>query len=172
MATGDAASTLSAEFGRCLERSRRDADLSQRKLAKKSGVPTRRIADLEQGREVPTDRELGALAQACRISVFDLLPRGYSLRVLAHDETSESTEVAGREAFDALLREYLSMVMELRSGRAVTAPTLRHDDLVELAGALGDSPEAIEARLTALLDAEGLDAPAIRSMILPSTATD
>jgi transcriptional regulator with XRE-family HTH domain len=160
-----------AEFGRGLEAARQAAGLSQRKLAKRTGLATRRIADLERGVELPTDRELGALAQGCGVSVFDLLPPGYSLRILAHDGTSGAQELQGRHASDALLREYLSMVMELRSGRVVTAPTLRHDDLVELAAALGDTPEAIGARLVALLDAEATDAPSILSMILPSTAT-
>ena len=38
------------------------------------------------------------------------------------------------------------MVVEMRSGRPVTAPSLRHEDLVELAASLGDTPESIEAR--------------------------
>jgi transcriptional regulator with XRE-family HTH domain len=157
-----------AEFGGCLEGARRAAGLSQRRLARNAGLTSRRIAELERDADVPTDRELGALAQGCGVSVFDLLPPGYSLRILDHDGTS-AQELQGRQASDALLREYLTMVMELRSGRVVTAPTLRHDDLVELAAALGDTPEAIEARLIALLDAEATDAPSILSMILPST---
>ncbi len=172
MATAQTASGMTAEFGRGLEEARHGAGLSQRRLAKRSRLSTRRIADLEQGTEVPTDRELGALAQACRVSVFELLPPGYTLRVLNHDESSGAHEVQGPDAFDALLREYLSMVMELRAGREVTAPTLRHEDLVELAAALGDSPVAIEERLVTLLHADAADAPAILSMILPSTATD
>ena len=161
-----------SDFGDCLEAARREAGLSPRKLAKKCGVPTRRIADLEQGTSVPTDRELGALAQGCGVSVFDLLPPGYSLRVLANSGSDGAQELQGREASDALLREYLSMVVELRSGRVVTPPTLRHDDLAELAAALGDSPQAIETRLVELLDADATDASSILSMILPSTAAD
>jgi transcriptional regulator with XRE-family HTH domain len=164
--------STAAAFGRCLESTRRTADLSQRKLAKRSGISVRRIDELEQGAAEPTDRELGALAQACRVSVFELLPAGYTLRVLAQDESTGVRELEGGEASDALLREYLSMVVELRSGRPVTPPTLRHDDLVELAAALGDSPEAIEARLVSVLDADESTAPAIRSLILPSTSDE
>ena len=64
------------------------------------------------------------------------------------------------------------MVVEMRSGRPVTAPSLRHEDLVELAASLGDTPESIEARLVVLLGADTDDAAAIRSMILPSTAAN
>jgi transcriptional regulator with XRE-family HTH domain len=162
----------SPEFGRILEGARVAAGLSSRQLAKTSGVAPRRITELEEGRSAPTERELGVLAQACRISVFDLLPSGYSLRVLAHDTTSGAHEVSGTDALDALLREYLSMVIELRSGRAVTPPTLRHEDLVELATALGDSPDAIERRLLELLGTDVVHAEATRAMILPSTADD
>jgi transcriptional regulator with XRE-family HTH domain len=159
-------------FGACLRAVRHRADLSKRSVAKRSGIPLRRVSALDAGAEVPTDRELGALAQACQVSVFDLLPSGYSLRLLAQDETSGAREVSGTEATDALLREYLSMVVEMRAGRPVTAPTLRHEDLVELAAALGDDPEAIGARLVELLDAETADGPALVSMILPSTTND
>jgi hypothetical protein len=86
--------------------------------------------------------------------VFDLLPPGYSLRVLVHDTPDGTREVAGQHALDALLQEYLAMVVEMRAGRPVTAPSLRHEDLVELAASLGDSPESIEARLVALLGAD------------------
>jgi transcriptional regulator with XRE-family HTH domain len=158
-----------SDFGPSLRAVRERAGLSPRKLAKSSGVDVRRITELERSAAPPTDRELGALAQACRVSVFDLLPPGY-VGVLAHDDACGAHEVRGAEASDALLREYLSMVLELRSNRVVTAPTLRHDDLVELAAALGDTPEAIEVRLVALLDTDAADADAIRSMILPSTA--
>jgi transcriptional regulator with XRE-family HTH domain len=163
----------SSGFGTRLRAVRHEADLSKRSVAKRSGIPLRRVSALDAGSEVPTDRELGALAQACRVSVFDLLPSGYSLRLLAQDdEASGAREVSGSEASDALLREYLSMVVEMRAGRPVTAPTLRHEDLVELAAALGDDPEAIGARLVDLLDANAGDAPVLVSMILPSTAND
>ena len=153
-------------FGASLAAARVQAGLSTRKLARATGIDHRRIIALEQGTGGrPTDRELGVLAQGCDTTVFALLPPGYGLEVLgSHDAT------AGEGALDALLREYLSMVVELRAGRPVTAPSLRHDDLVELAAALGDTPTAIEARLVTLLGATADDAPGIRSLILPSTA--
>jgi transcriptional regulator with XRE-family HTH domain len=158
------------EFGRRLASARVEADLSVRKVAKRSKLDPRDVSALEAGERCPTDQELGALANACGVSVFALLPPGYTLRVIASDATDAGHgEVRGTEALDALLREYLAMVVELRSSRVVTAPTLRHDDLVELAAMLGDTPDAIETRLVELLD--GDDAPSIVAMILPSTAT-
>ena len=153
-------------FGSLLTAAREQAGLSTRKLARSSGLEHRRVVALEQGGAEPDERELGVLAQACGTTVFALLPPGYGLEMLG----SDAVPAAGEGALDALLREYLSMVVELRSGRAVTAPSLRHDDLVELAAALGDTPNAIEARLVTLLGTDSTDAPAIRSLILPSTA--
>jgi transcriptional regulator with XRE-family HTH domain len=171
MATSEPPDGVAKEFGRRLESARDEAGISRRKLAKRSGLEPKDIADLEAGTRRPTDRELGALAQACRVSVFDLLPPGYTLRILSRDVTGAfPTELEGGEALDALLREYLAMVVELRSDGVVTAPSLRHDDLVELAAALGGSEDAIKARLVALLAAEAEDAPHLLSMILPSTA--
>ena len=173
MTSAGTTDSVALEFGRRLESVRDTADLSRRKLAKASGLDPRDVADLESGTRRPTDHELCALAQACRVSVFELLPAGYTLRVLAQDGSRATPdEVHGGEALDALLREYLAMVLELRAGRTVTAPTLRHDDLVELAATLGDSPEAIKARLVTLLHADAEDAPAILSLILPSTVGD
>ena len=158
------------EFGRALAGARERARLSTRKLAQVTRLPRRRIEALERGDELPTEAEIAVLAQGCTLTVFELIPPGFSLSVLVHGE-SGPTEARGERALDALLREYLSMVVELRSGHAVTAPSLRQDDLVELAAALGDDREAIEARLIGLLGTDGTDAPAIRSLILPSTAT-
>src|SRR6476646_7074513 len=99
------------EFGTVLAEVRRRADLSPRKLGRASGLTVRRVIALESGTELPTDCELGVIAQACGVSVFDLLPPGYSLRVLEHDGIESTQEVCGREALDTLLREYLAMVV-------------------------------------------------------------
>lgn len=166
--------TASTPFAATLTAARVQAGLSTRKLARATGLDHRRVVALERGTGgPPTDRELGLFAQGCDTTVFALLPPGYGLEVVGSgDPTTGATHepTAGEGALDALLREYLSMVVELRSGRPVTAPSLRHDDLVELAGALGDTPAAIEERLVTLLGAAAGDAPAIRSLILPSTA--
>jgi hypothetical protein len=93
------------------------------------------------------------------VSVFELVPPADGVRVLARDDASVAREVGGGDARDALLREYLSMVVELRSGRAVEPPTLRRDDLTELASALGETPEEVEAHLLRLLATEAGGAP-------------
>src|SRR5262245_1841132 len=72
------------------------------------------------------------------------------------------------EAMDGLLREYLAMVVELRNA-PVTAATLRDADLSELALALGGSPDAIEARLRELIDADEQDVSELRQAILAAS---
>ncbi len=136
---GMATVNLEMEFGAVLAEARRRADLSQEAQPRERPHrhPGRRAG---VGHRAPTDCELGVLAQACGVSVFDLLPPGYSLRVLEHGGIESTQEVRGREALDTLLREYFAMVVELRSGRIVTPPTLRHEDLVELAAAPGTRP--------------------------------
>ena len=94
--------------------SRRGSGLSVSQLVKASALPKRRITALERSDDVPTDHELGVLAQACGVSVFDLVPAGHNLRVLLHDTAVGTSEANGEAALDALLREYLSMVVELR----------------------------------------------------------
>jgi transcriptional regulator with XRE-family HTH domain len=155
--------------GPLLETARNRAGLSVRQLARATGISRTRIDELESGADQATERELGLLAQGCKCAVFDLLPPAHDVGVLVHDE-SGLAPARGERAFESLLREYLAMVVEMRSGANVTAPSLRHDDLLELAAALGDTPEAIEQRLAALLGSDAGEASGIRSMILPSTA--
>jgi transcriptional regulator with XRE-family HTH domain len=169
MATNDDGRSVGAQFSNLLTAARERAGLSVGALADRSRLTRRRITSLERGIDVPTETELGVLAQACDVAIFDLLPPGYSLRVLVDDPTQGRGEASGEAALDALLREYLAMVVELRAGNPVTVPSLRHDDLQELAAALGDTPEAIEARLVALLG-DGNEARTLRAMILPSSA--
>jgi transcriptional regulator with XRE-family HTH domain len=158
-------------FGGSVRAARLKSGLSVSQLAKASRLGKRRVTALERGDDVPTDSELGVLAQACGVSVFDLVPAGQNLRVLLHDQGAGTSEANGEVALDALLREYLSMVVELRRGNPVTAPSLRHDDLAVLAANLGGTPDAIEARLVELLGSEAVDPRALRALILPSTAT-
>jgi len=69
---------------------------------------------------------------------------------------------------DALLREYLSMLLELRDTQRISPTSLRQEDLSELATALGGTPEAIEARLMELLGTDEQEAWQLRTTILPS----
>ncbi|HEX5585735.1 MAG TPA: helix-turn-helix transcriptional regulator, partial [Acidimicrobiia bacterium] len=144
--------------GRNLAVARRGSGMSVNDLARATGVGRRRVRAIERGSAMPTSLELEALADACGVSVTDLVPPGSNLRLLDRDgRRSGNGALEGELALDALLREYISMVLELRNAERLPASTLREEDLVELARALGGSPEAIEARLIELLgtDAEG-----------------
>jgi transcriptional regulator with XRE-family HTH domain len=139
-------------FATRIRSTREAAGLSATRLSTLSGVTRRRLAVLERGDDVPTEQELGVLAQSCGAAVFDLIPTGFGLRLRVGDTGRGATEVSGEPALDELLRNYLSMVRELRSGRAVTVPSLRHDDICQLAKLLGDTPEGIQSRLVGLID--------------------
>jgi transcriptional regulator with XRE-family HTH domain len=156
-------------FAEQIRAAREAAGLSAAELARAAGLSRRQLTALERGDDIPSDGELGVLAQACGVAVFDLIPAGYSLRVLVKDPAGGVSEAAGDVALDVLLRDYLAMVGELRSGRPITAPSLRHDDVDELAATLGGTPEAMEARLVALLG-DDEDGRRLRSLLFPSNA--
>lgn len=152
-----------------LRRLRRSKKLSRTQLASVTGVPRKQISAFEQGKPALSDTELGAIAETLEVEPGALTPPGYNLAVasgvLANGEVGE---LRGDAALDALLREYLSMVLELRDARTAPASSLRQDDLSELARALGGTPEAIEARLTELLGTDEQEAWQLRATILPS----
>jgi transcriptional regulator with XRE-family HTH domain len=83
----------------------------------------------------------------------------------AHDDIEALPDFV---APDALLREYLSMLLELRDTQRISPTSLRQEDLSELAAALGGTPEAIEARLMELLGTDEQEAWQLRTTILPS----
>ena len=99
---------------------------------------------------MPTTSDLGAIAVACGIGATDLVRPQID------------------PAFDALLREYISMVLELRRASTIPAVSLRQEDLTELAKALGGTPELIEARLIELLGTDAEGASEMREAMLPS----
>lgn len=101
---------------------------------------------------------------------IEVLGRSVTNLTIAEGVTSNRAtgELQGEAAFDALLREYLSMVLELRNSREAAPSSIRQDDLCELARALGGTPEAIEVRLMQLLGTDQHNAWQVRSTILPS----
>jgi len=149
--------------GRTIEASRTAVGMSVAELARASGIGRRRVRAIERG-ATPDDQELSALAGACGVAPADLVPPGTNLRLLGGDGRA----LEGAEALDALLREYISMVIEMRDADRLPAATLREEDLTELARALGGSPEAIEARLIELIGTDEKGAHDLRSTILPS----
>jgi hypothetical protein len=91
-----------------------------------------------------------------------------ALAVACDVAPSELAQPEPDAAFDALLREYLSMLLELRQASTIAPVSLRQDDLSELATALGGTPERIEARLVELLGTDAAGASEMRAVLLPS----
>jgi len=80
-------------------------------------------------------------------------PPRLRLAVAAHPVSDPGAGwLEGDAALDALLEEYVAMLAELRGSTRVPASSLREDDLAELARVVGATPEAIETRLTELLE--------------------
>ena len=158
------------EPGRRIWHLRLAGGVSRRQLAKRSGLSRGTIAALERGRRQPSPDELTRIAAACGVEPGSLTPAREGELTLAVVGSSRGAMVAvrGEAAFDALLREYLSMVVELRSNRRASAESLRQGDLSELARALGDTPEAIEGRLMQLLGSDHDAASELRAAITPS----
>ena len=167
----DAGELALDDFGLRLHRLRRSNAMSRARLAWASGLSRRRVASLERGKASISAADLTALAEACGVDV-DVLTRP-ELRItnVPGPMSQGSEELRGEAATDALLREYVSMVVELREFRALSPADLRQDDLSELAQALGGTPEAIEARLVELLGADEEQASRLRTAISPSLGT-
>jgi transcriptional regulator with XRE-family HTH domain len=153
------------EVGDQLRRLREVRGLSRRQLARKSGVRRRTIAAIERGRYTPALDELDAIAKAVDVEPETLTPAPVVEFTLV---TGADGGVRGQDAFDALLREYLAMVVDLRSGNHADPDSLRQGDLSQLALALGGTPEAIEARLMQLLGSDEHEASELRAAIAPS----
>jgi hypothetical protein len=132
----------------------------------------RRVVSLERGRTVASESEVANLAEACGVGIGVLATAGCRVTLVAETVSPHLTgEVSGDAALDALLREYVSMLLELRNSSEIAPVSFRHDDLTELARALGGTPQAIEARLIELLGTDAQGASELRSEILPSVST-
>jgi len=145
------------------------AGMSRAQIARSAGISRRRLIAIEHGVAVPSDVELAAIGAACGVESHALVPPGYRFRAADYAMGPSSIETDGGPDIDALLREYLTMIIELRNSERVRAMALRDADLTELARALGGSPDAIEARLRELLGADEQAASELREAILRST---
>ncbi|MFN8028440.1 MAG: helix-turn-helix transcriptional regulator [Acidimicrobiia bacterium] len=101
------------------------AGLSQRQLAKRTGIPRKTVAAIERGEAVPSDDDLHVLAETLGS------PTGGTVD----------------PALEGVLREYLAMIIELRATSPDRIRSLRIEDLRILATALGDTPDNVEAQL-------------------------
>ncbi len=156
-----------ADPGSRVEELRRSRGLSRRALARRAGLTAGAVTAIERGRRLPSEDELVGIAGACGVEPETLIPAPKPDLALAMG--SGTSTLRGEAALEALLREYLSMVAELRSNQRAGADSLRQGDLSELARALGDTPEAIEARLMQLLGSDEHEACELRQAIVPSS---
>jgi len=144
------------------------AGLTRRQLARRSGLSRRALAAIERGTRVASDEESVAIAAACEPASTSR-PQGPTPDPAAVTIAAPNAH-GGTVALDDLLREYIAMVVELRSTTVASFGSLRLEDLTVLAAALGSTPETIEARIMDLLGNEASQASEMRSAILPSTA--
>ncbi len=140
--------------------------LSRKQVARDSGLSPRKIAAFERGRASMSESDLLALGAAFEVEPSELVPAGYRL-ALARGTSATPGATSAEAALDTLLREYLSMVVELRGSADGLETSLRHEDLKELARALGGSPDAVEAKVMQLLATGPQEASNITRTILP-----
>jgi len=161
----------SKDTARHLRQVRRKQGLSRSEVARSAGLTRRELAAYERGRIVIPESDLWCLAGSCGVDVDELLPGREPLKVgsgLSSLAMGDSIRrLRDPAAPDGLLREYLSMIYELRNLPPGSRVPLREPDLVALADALGGSPEAIETRLVELIGASQEEAARLRAMILP-----
>ena len=159
------------EVGRHLRQVRKQQGLSRSVVARSAGLTRRELAAYERGRlEVP-ESDLWCLAGSCGVDVSDLLPRRESLHISPDLSTIGVGDAVRRlrepAEPDELLREYVSMIYELRNLPPGSHVPLRQADLAALADALGGTPENIEQRLMQVVGVSHDEAARLRSMILP-----
>jgi transcriptional regulator with XRE-family HTH domain len=160
------------QLGRHLKHVRRKQGLSRAEVARSAGLTRRELAAYERGRVNVPESDLWCLAGSCGVDVGELLPARDPL-VLSSDLSSLAVGDSirhlrnGKDEPDGLLREYLSMISELRNLPPGSRVPLREPDLAALADALGGSPDAIEHRLMELIGAPHEEAARLRAIILP-----
>jgi transcriptional regulator with XRE-family HTH domain len=156
------------DLGRKLREVRRQLGLSRSHVARSAGLTRRELAAYERGRVVIPEGDLWCVAGSCGVEMAELLPPRDELRIDAQRSSltigDRTRSVPQPAAPDGLLGEYLAMIAELRERSPESRPEslmpFRAPDLAILADALGDTPDAIEARLVALAAAaRPFDAP-------------
>jgi transcriptional regulator with XRE-family HTH domain len=150
---------------------RLDAGLSRRDLSRAVGVDTAKVRAWERSDKVPTGVDLGAIADACGVSVDVLVPPRQPLwfdpvhgrLVVGEQEVRIDPSVIGNEG---VLRCYLSMV-RFERGLEPNAPvTLRLDDLEVLALALDVTDRQLEEQLVTLAGVSEQNAADIRRRLV------
>ena len=159
------------DVGRHLRQVRKQQGLSRTVVARSAGLTRRELAAYERGRAEVPESDLWCLAGSCGVDVSDLLPRRDPLHIAADNSAIGVGDTVRRlrnpAEPDDMLREYLSMIYELRRVPPGAPLPLRQPDLAALADALGGTPESIEARLMQLAGVSHEEAVRLRTMILP-----
>jgi DNA-binding transcriptional regulator YiaG len=124
--------------GSWITEARGAAGLNSRALARATGIPKRRLVDLERGHAAPTDEERELLVDACGVT-----------REVQQADVDTS----------AVLHEYVSMVAELRSTTPERFGPVRQEDVAILATAFGDPPEVVKERIARILSNLETDTP-------------
>jgi len=146
--------TANGDVGERLQQLRHTLGKSRGELARTSGLSRRELAAFERGKAAMAESDLRALADACGIDVGELAPPDVRLALAAHALSDQGdVQLEGDAAREALLREYVAMLVDLRGSNDVPASSLRQEDLAELARVVGGTPEAVEDQLTDLLEA-------------------
>ena len=157
--------------GRNLRQVRKQQGLSRSAVARSAGLTRRELVAYERGRVAVPESDLWCLAGSCGVDVGELLPSRDPLQISSDLSTIGIGDTVRRLRNpgepDGLLREYLSMIYELRNLPPGSRVPLRNSDLAALADALGGTPENIERRLVELIGASPAEAARLRAMILP-----
>ena len=159
------------QLGRQLRDVRKQKGLSRSEVARSAGLTRRELAAYERGKVAVPESDLWCLAGSCGVDVGELLPNRDPLQISS--ELSSLTvgnsirHLRATQERDGVLREYLSMIYELRNLPPGSRVPLREADLATLADALGGAPDMIEQRLMELIGASREEAARLRAMILP-----
>ena len=159
------------QLGRQLRQVRKQKGLSRSEVARSAGLTRRELAAYERGKVAVPESDLWCLAGSCGVDVNELLPNRDPLRITSDLSSltvgNSIRHLRATQERDGVLREYLSMIYELRNLPPGSRVPLRETDLATLADALGGTPDLIEQRLMELIGASREEAARLRAMILP-----
>ena len=155
--------------GWLIGQARRAATLDERSLARAVGVRRRTIRRWETAREVPCDREIEAIANACHRNLAELLP---ARDVVEFDAAARFLRVGGQSVSvadvrnDAVLTTYVALVREQRQLGEDDRVTFRQPDLDVLSEALDLDDDALEGRLRRIAGLDENDAAEVRRRLM------
>ncbi len=150
-------------FGARLRLLRRTNGMSRSRLARSSGLSRRTIASVERNRTILTEEDRVALAGACGVDLEVLTSTTPDLSLALAASPGDDTE-----PLEALLREYVMMVLELREAGEAAPSSIRQEDLTELARGSAALPRSSRRELMELLHTDEEHAWQARTAILPS----